>query len=134
MISLMLTLLKSKYPAFIWTIIIFVLCTIPGREVAKVFTWNDKISHLLAFAGFTYFWLFHTPRVFFILISGLLYGTLIELWQSVLSESFQRGSAQHRHKNKRGNTERRGKVGMPILNVGARPACKPAPATQRHLL
>ena len=91
MISLILTLLKSKYPAVIWTIIIFVLCTIPGREAAKIFTWSDKISHLLAFAGFTFFWLSHTPRVFFILISGILYGTLIELWQSVLSESFQRG-------------------------------------------
>lgn len=91
MISLMLTLLKSKYPAIFWTIIIFVLCTLPGQEIAKVFTWSDKISHVIAFAGFTFFWLFQTPRVIFILISGVLYGTLIELWQSLLSETFHRG-------------------------------------------
>ena len=91
MISILLSFLKSKYPSIIWTIIIFVLCTIPSDQVTKVSTLSDKINHVIAFAGFTFFWLFRTSFVKFLIFLGIFYGILIELWQAILPEHFHRG-------------------------------------------
>jgi VanZ family protein len=91
MISLIQSLLKSKYPSIIWTLIIFILCTIPSDEVIKVFTWSDKLNHAIAFAGFTFFWLFRTSLIRFIIILGIFYGIAIEFWQAILPENFHRG-------------------------------------------
>jgi VanZ family protein len=52
---------------------------------------SDKLNHLIAFAGFTFFWLFHVSRHWLILIIAVLYGIGIEFWQSILPESFHRG-------------------------------------------
>ena len=91
MISIILSFLKSKYPSILWTVLIFVLCTIPSDEVLKDFTLSDKINHIIAFAGFTFFWLFRTSLVKFLIILGIFYGILIELWQAILPEHFHRG-------------------------------------------
>ncbi len=91
MISLILSFLKSKYPAVVWTLIIFILCTLPSEEAAKIGTLNDKVNHVIAFAGFVFFWLFHTNMARLIIISGIFYGIIIEAWQYILPENFHRG-------------------------------------------
>jgi VanZ family protein len=91
MISLIQTILKSKYPSIFWTILIFVLCTLPSQEVVKVFTWSDKLNHVIAFAGFTFFWIFRTNLVQFIIYLGIFYGIIIEVWQAILPKHFHRG-------------------------------------------
>ena len=82
------TLLSSKYPAILWTVLIFVLCTLPSEHLPKN---NDKTNHLLAFAGFTFFWLFHASRYWLILLIAVVYGIGIEFWQATLPASFHRG-------------------------------------------
>jgi VanZ family protein len=91
MISILLSFLKTKFPAIIWTAIIFILCTIPADDAAKIGTMNDKLNHAIAFAGFVFFWLFHTSMAKLIVIVGIFYGILIEVWQYILPESFHRG-------------------------------------------
>jgi VanZ family protein len=91
MISILLSFLKSKYPSILWTIVIFILCTIPSEQVVKVFTWSDKINHSIAFAGFTFFWLFRISLVKFVILLGVFYGIVIELWQAILPDTFHRG-------------------------------------------
>lgn len=91
MISILLSLLKSKIPAILWTLVIFILCTLPSEEAAKYGTLNDKINHAIAFAGFVFFWLFHTNMARLIVIIGIFYGILIEIWQYFLPEHFHRG-------------------------------------------
>lgn len=85
------TLLHSKYPAIIWTIIIFVLCTIPSEHIPTPQSLNDKINHFIAFAGFTFFWLFRYTKPLNIILIAIFYGIAIEFWQAVLPESFHRG-------------------------------------------
>jgi VanZ family protein len=84
-------ILKSKIPAIIWTLIILVLCTLPSEEAAKMASANDKVNHAIAFAGFVFLWLFHTSLTKMVVIIGVFYGLLIEVWQYFLPESFHRG-------------------------------------------
>lgn len=91
MISILLSFLKSKIPAIIWTLIIFILCTLPGEDAGKVGSENDKLNHVIAFAGFVFFWLFHTSLTRLIIGIGIFYGILIEVWQHFLPEHFHRG-------------------------------------------
>ncbi len=91
MISILLSFLRSKIPAIVWTIVIFISCTLPSEEAAKIGTLNDKANHILAFAGFVFFWLFHTSMTRLIILIGVFYGILIEIWQYFLPESFHRG-------------------------------------------
>jgi VanZ family protein len=87
----MTILLNSKYPAILWTILIFILCTIPSKNIPLPSSLSDKSNHLIAFAGFTFFWLFQSSRPWLILIIAVLYGIGIEFWQAILPESFHRG-------------------------------------------
>jgi len=87
----MTTLLNSKYPSIIWTMLIFVLCTMPSKNIPLPSSLSDKSNHLIAFAGFTFFWLFQTSRYWLIFIIAVLYGIGIEFWQAILPESFHRG-------------------------------------------
>lgn len=87
----MTILLNTKYPAILWTILIFILCTIPSKDIPLPSSLNDKSKHFIAFAGFTFFWLFQSSRYWLILIIAVLYGIGIEFWQAALPESFHRG-------------------------------------------
>jgi VanZ family protein len=82
------SLISSKYIAIIWTVIIFILCTLPSEHLPKN---NDKTSHFIAFAGFTFFWFFHTSKYWSILLIAAIYGISIEFWQAILPKSFHRG-------------------------------------------
>ena len=82
-----ITLLNSKYTAIFWTVLIFILCTLPSEHLPKN---NDKMSHFIAFAGFSFFWFFHSPKYWLIILLSVIYGILIEFWQGSLPLSFHR--------------------------------------------
>ena len=80
-------LLNSKYTAIFWTVLIFILCTIPSENLPEN---NDKTSHFLAFAGFTFFWFFHSSKYWLLILIAAIYGIAIEFWQGILPEAFHR--------------------------------------------
>lgn len=82
-------LIQSKYTALFWTVLIFILCTIPSESLPKGQP-NDKISHFIAFAGFTFFWFFQSSKYWLIILIGAIYGVIIEFWQGSLPEQFHR--------------------------------------------
>jgi len=81
-------ILQSKYPIIIWTIIIFILCTLPSENLPK--GPNDKMSHFIVFAGFTFLWSFQSSKYWLIILIGVFYGIGIEFWQANLPKSFHR--------------------------------------------
>lgn len=87
----LLNILQSKYLAIIWTIIIFVLCTIPSQHIPTSQNFSDKTNHFIAFAGFTFFWLFPYSKPLTIISIAIMYGIGVEFWQAILPESFHRG-------------------------------------------
>ena len=84
-----ITFLNSKYTAIFWTVLIFVLCTMPSKNLPTGQP-NDKISHFIAFAGFTFFWFFHATKYWLIILIASVYGIAIEFWQGSLPQSFHR--------------------------------------------
>ena len=80
-------ILKTKYPAIIWTVIIFILCTMPSKDLPNI---NDKTAHFGVFAIFSFLWIFSTKKGWQVLIFGAIYGILIEFWQGTLPENFHR--------------------------------------------
>jgi VanZ family protein len=82
-------ILQSKYAALFWTILIFILCTLPSESLPTGQP-NDKISHFIAFAGFSFFWLFQAPKYWLIILIAAIYGISIEFWQGSLPEYFHR--------------------------------------------
>lgn len=82
-------LLNSKYTAIFWTVLIFMFCTIPSEDLPNQQP-NDKISHFIAFAGFTFFWFFHTSKYWVIILIATIYGIIIEFWQGILPQHFHR--------------------------------------------
>lgn len=87
----LIIIFNSKYPAILWTILIFILCTIPSKHIPLPSSLSDKSNHLIAFGGFTFFWLFQSSKAWLILLIAVLYGIAIEFWQATLPESFHRG-------------------------------------------
>ena len=84
-----INLLNSKYTAIFWTVLIFILCTIPSESLPKEQP-NDKISHFIAFAGFTFFWCFQSSKYWSIILIAAVYGIIIEFWQGSLPQDFHR--------------------------------------------
>ncbi len=82
-------LLNSKYTAIFWTVLIFALCTLPSESLPTGQP-NDKISHFIAFAGFTFFWFFQSSKYWLILIVAVIYGIGVEFWQGSLPKHFHR--------------------------------------------
>ncbi len=85
------TLLHYKPLSIIWTIIILILCSLPSKNIpTDVVMVNDKANHFIAFAGFTFLWLFHSKQAWKIILLGFLYGIIIEFWQAILPKEFNR--------------------------------------------
>ena len=73
--------------AVFWTVLIVVLCTIPGRSMPTQFLpfSVDKWVHLGLFLVFGVLWLRARPgRVWAIFAVGAAFGIGIELWQGAL--------------------------------------------------
>ncbi len=83
--------IQSKYIAILWTVLIFILCTLPSENIPLPSSLSDKSNHLIAFAGFTFFWLYQSSKYWLILLITVLYGIGIEFWQAILPEFFHRG-------------------------------------------
>lgn len=78
---------RARILAALWTILIFVACLIPGRDVPSVnFPLMDKWVHFVIFGGFSFLWLavFQRSdlkkRVLFFLLAVLM-GYAVELLQ-----------------------------------------------------
>ncbi len=81
---------SNKYMALAITLIIFVLCTLPSKEIPLSGGFNDKTAHFLAFGAWAFCWQAAFGRYMQTIIAGILYGIFIEFWQSILPESFHR--------------------------------------------
>ena len=79
--------LENKYLAFIVTLVIFVLCTIPSDKLPNT---NDKTAHFIAFAGWAFCWQFAFNNYTKTFVLGIIYGIFIEFWQGALPLSFHR--------------------------------------------
>lgn len=85
--ALINNLLHNKYIPILWTITIFVLCTIPSEHLPEG---NDKTAHFVVFAAFSFLWLFIQNSTVKILLWGISFGVFIEFWQAMLPTSFHR--------------------------------------------
>lgn len=88
--ELAIRFLENKYLAFGITLIIFVLCTMPSKNLPQSESFNDKNAHFVAFAGWAFCWQFAFKNYTKTLILGIIYGILIEFWQGSLPTSFHR--------------------------------------------
>ncbi len=73
--------------AVIWTAVIFIGCSLPGREIPKLGLFDniDKLVHFLFFAGFFALWYLFSNQsmtsLLFILALAILYGFGLEYYQ-----------------------------------------------------
>lgn len=79
-----------KALAAVWTLLILVLCTIPGDDLPDVDVVSaDKLGHFVIFAGFGWLWMWASrPNVrsvtLILLCAGLLFAGGTELYQGLL--------------------------------------------------
>lgn len=75
----------------LWTLLIFIGCLTPGKELPKVdVPFIDKWVHLVMFGGFTFLWLCARPLLrprwlLIIFLMAVLLGAVIELLQGYLT-------------------------------------------------
>jgi VanZ family protein len=84
--SLLTWLTRHRWPAWLWTFLILLACTWPGKDLPESpITFFDKIVHMGLFGGWTFLWLVaqpkHTGRI---IILGLAYGIFLEFYQQWL--------------------------------------------------
>jgi len=74
-----------RYAAIVWTVILFLGCALPQKELPQPMTLFDKFNHLAIFMLWAFLWKegsrFSALVVFAI---GTAYGILIELYQLVM--------------------------------------------------
>jgi len=77
--------------AVLWTLLIFVGCFTPGKDLPEVdIRFFDKWVHFVLFGGFTFLWLCGYPAARFkryltIFLAGVALGILIEILQGIFS-------------------------------------------------
>lgn len=77
--------------AILWTLLIFVGCFWPGKDLPKVdVPFIDKWTHLVLFGGFTFLWLCARPKInplslFTLALISVLLGSFIEVMQGLLT-------------------------------------------------
>lgn len=78
---------RARYLAIIWTLLIFIACLTPAKDIPEVpVPLIDKWTHLVLFGGFAFLWLCTNPTrnpVFlgFVFMLSICTGSLIELLQ-----------------------------------------------------
>lgn len=88
--ALINSLLHNKYIPILWTITIFILCTLPSDKLPQNESFNDKTAHFVVFAVFSFLWLFISQNIWKVLLWGIAFGIFIEFWQAMLPISFHR--------------------------------------------
>jgi len=82
---------QARSLAILWTLLIFIGCFTPGKDIPKVeVPFIDKWVHLVMFGGFTILWLCSKPvRTFSgylkMFLIAVALGSFIELMQGLLS-------------------------------------------------
>lgn len=78
---------RARILAIGWTLLIFILCLLPGNEIPDVdIPFVDKWAHVILFAVFSFLWLCAGPtrkpiRLFSILLISIFVGWLVEYIQ-----------------------------------------------------
>lgn len=72
------------YAALGWTVAIFIGCSIPGDGLPHALTNRDKLMHVGIFLLFGYLWRRLGYGVWGVLLGGVAYGLLIEIWQGIM--------------------------------------------------
>lgn len=78
---------RARWLAMAWTLLIFILCLLPGNELPKVnVPFIDKWAHVVLFAGFSFLWLCAAPttrltNLFILLLISIFVGWLVEYIQ-----------------------------------------------------
>jgi Predicted integral membrane protein len=78
---------RARFLAMLWTLLIFVLCLLPGNELPDVqLPFVDKWAHLVLFGIFTLLWLFANPSrnpryLLLLLLITVFMGWLVEYIQ-----------------------------------------------------
>lgn len=75
-----------RWPALVWTLLIVVACTLPGKTIPdSPILGFDKIVHIVMFVGWTTLWLllFPTHRLVLVLL-GIAFGIFLEFYQQWL--------------------------------------------------
>ena len=82
---------QARFLAMLWTLLIFIGCFTPGKDIPKVdVPLIDKWVHLVLFGGFTFFWLCVKPLTKFswlavMFLIAVALGSFIELMQGWLT-------------------------------------------------
>ena len=82
---------QARFLAILWTLLIFIACFTPGKEIPKVdVPYIDKWTHLALFGGFTFLWLCARPQrnvkwLATLFLASVALGSFIELMQGLLS-------------------------------------------------
>jgi VanZ family protein len=66
-----------------WTVAIFVACSWPSNAIHNDLSNNDKWGHALMFLIFAVLWVWSGRKPGFVLLVGIAYGMLTEIWQGV---------------------------------------------------
>ncbi len=75
---------QNRIYAIVWTVIILIGCSLPGKDVPDMSMGIDKVVHCLMMAGFGFLWLYSIPKVYFVILLGTVYGFALEFWQQIL--------------------------------------------------
>lgn len=82
---------RARFLAILWTLLIFFLCFIPGKEIPDVhIPLADKWAHFILFAIFAALWLLSIPRLrrkhfIGVFLSSVILGWLVEFIQGSLA-------------------------------------------------
>ena len=78
---------RARWLAVSWTLLIFILCLLPGNELPKVnVPFIDKWAHVVLFAGFSFLWLCAGPtgklaNLLVLMLVSVFIGWLVEYIQ-----------------------------------------------------
>ena len=85
----MMRLNRYRLLAVLWTLAIFIGCSLPGVEFPEApVVQTDKLLHFGAFFGFGWLWMLalrHRPaRHWWVLAGGILFGVFTEVYQGIM--------------------------------------------------